>query len=283
MLKGLWEPMTRVWQQAQEQTSRQDAALGRTQATWAATLKSWQNILSVTSEPAGMEALMSVMHLAPDIMLKFSKTGFQGFINLQEQFSSRIENMEASTESFNFDELDREFLNHQRKLYEKEFRQVLNMPQLGLSRFYQERMLAAIDKFNLFQNALNEFLHTLYLPIEKSYRTLMNNVAQLAENDDLPGDAKAYYQMWIKILERQYMTLYKSPEYTQTLGDTLNAMNSWLLARQEVLTDALKTMPMVTQSDMREQYKEIYELKKEIKSIKKQFRTANFKPVKLKT
>ena len=47
---------------------------------------------------------------------------------------------------------------------------------------------------------------------------LQEKLADLADTDGLPEDSKAYYQMWIKILEGHYMALFKSSEYTQTMG-----------------------------------------------------------------
>ena len=160
---------------------------------------------------------------------------------------------------------------------------MLNIPQVGLSRVYQERALAAVDKYNLFQAALGEFVHQLYLPLEKSYRSLHEEVAQLAEAGQLPEDAKAYYQMWIKHLEGHYMTLYQSPEYTQALGKTLSALNGWAAARREVLADALQALPVVTHREMNELYREIYQLKKQVKGLNKQLKAQDVKPGKSQT
>ena len=39
------------------------------------------------------------------------------------------------------------------------------------------------------------------------------------KQESFPEDPKAYYQMWIKILEGHYMTLFQSPDYVKTLGE----------------------------------------------------------------
>jgi polyhydroxyalkanoate synthesis regulator phasin len=75
--------------------------------------------------------------------------------------------------------------------------------------------------------------------------------------------------MWLKILEGHYMTLFKSQEYTQALGKTLGSMEEFTMARQELLQDALQSLPVATDKDMDELYKELYELKKRIKQLEK--------------
>jgi polyhydroxyalkanoate synthesis regulator phasin len=75
--------------------------------------------------------------------------------------------------------------------------------------------------------------------------------------------------MWIKILEGHYMTLFQSKQYTETMAKTLDALNRFLSARNEVLQDALKLLPISTHRDMDEVNREIYLLKRRIRSLEK--------------
>jgi polyhydroxyalkanoate synthesis regulator phasin len=65
------------------------------------------------------------------------------------------------------------------------------------------------------------------------------------------------------------MTLFKSPEYSQTLGKTLNAMGEYTVARKKILEDVLQMLPVPTHSEVDELYKEIYLLKKRLKKLEK--------------
>ena len=65
------------------------------------------------------------------------------------------------------------------------------------------------------------------------------------------------------------MTLFKSKDYTSTLRKTLNAMGDYMIARHEFFQDMLQTLPVPTDRDMDDLYKEIYELKKKLKRIEK--------------
>jgi polyhydroxyalkanoate synthesis regulator phasin len=94
-------------------------------------------------------------------------------------------------------------------------------------------------------------------------------LAEMAEAGELPDDARAYYQMWIKILEGHYMTLFKSPEYAETMSQTLNALEDYKMTSSKVVEDILEMFPVPTQKDMDELYKEIYLLKKKIKALEK--------------
>jgi polyhydroxyalkanoate synthesis regulator phasin len=66
------------------------------------------------------------------------------------------------------------------------------------------------------------------------------------------------------------MTLFQSSEYTKTLNKTLHSMSEFSEAKKELLQDTLLYMlPVPTQKEMDELYKEIYLLKKRIKELEK--------------
>ena len=148
-------------------------------------------------------------------------------------------------------------------------KQFFNIPQLGLTRFYQENINQATDKFNQFQGSLCEFLHLLYLPVERSIKVMQDELTALAQKEPLPEDAKFYYNKWVKTLEGHYMTLFQSSEYMQCLGKTIDSLNHYVSARQSVLEDALKVLPVPTNTDMDDLSKEIYELKRRVRALEK--------------
>jgi hypothetical protein len=106
--------------------------------------------------------------------------------------------------------------------------------------------------------------------MEKSFQVLQEKLVALADEGNLPEDSKVYYQMWIKILEGHYMTLFQSTEYIQSLNKTLGSMSEFSDAKKDLLQDTLLyTLPVPTQKEMDELYKEIYVLKKRIRKLEK--------------
>jgi polyhydroxyalkanoate synthesis regulator phasin len=99
---------------------------------------------------------------------------------------------------------------------------------------------------------------------------MQEKLTQMAEAGELPDDSKAYYQMWIKILEGHYMTLFKSSEYVSAMSQTLNALENYKMTTEKVLEDILRMLPVPNQKDMDELYKEIYLLKKKVKALEKE-------------
>jgi len=276
----VWQTLTKTWPAfGQDGTAGSaGAAGGRLTDFLASNRKAWEATAKAFSEPGAMDALLKGLQTAPDLSLRFFKTSVDGFGELQRRWIERFKKLGAPSEPYGFTDLDTEFLNRWTDIYKKEFRQFLAVPQLGIMRFYQEKINQAVDKHSLFQAAMAEFLHLLFVPVEKSFMVMQEKLAELAEAGKLPDDSKRYYQMWIKILEGHYMTLFQSSDYVQTLGRTLDSLNGFLSARQEVLEDMLKLLPVPTHRDMDEINREIYLLKRRLRTLEKKLASSGSVP-----
>ena len=229
-------------------------------------LKSFSRMMS---EPESASAAANSFSALPEILLKMAGSGFDVAMQIQNHLMEKAGNIGKRTEAYNFDNLDQDVFKALTEIYEKELRQYLKIPPLGLTRFYQERFNELLDKHNLFETTLAEFLSILYLPMEKSFRVLQEKLQEMAEEGHLPGDTKESYGMWLKILEGHYMSLFKSKEYTDALHRTLNKLEDFLIAKNDAMRDFLQLMPVVTHRDMDDLYKEFHLLKKRVKELEK--------------
>ncbi len=242
---------------------------GRTQEALAAIQKTWRTLSSAMEEPQTLASIFAGIGAMPDILMRLARTGWGGLLELQGQWLEKAARLGQTSAAYNFDSLDAEAFRTWSEVYEKEFRQVLTLPQLGLTRGYQERFNQYLDKSNRFQAAMAEFLYLLYVPVEKAARVVQDELDLRAKEGGLPENPKDYYNMWVKILEGHYMTLFKSHDYTQALGKTLDAMGEYMIARKRIVEDALQTLPVPTHSEVDELYKELYLLKKRVKKLEK--------------
>lgn len=247
---------------------------GRLQESWKAGMRSLQVMVSSMQKPEAMEALFKGVGTVPQVQAKVLSAAWEAFFHLQEDWMARASRIGKSTTAYKFENLDQEAFKAWLEVYDKEFRHFLHVPQLGLTRFYQERGSKAVDKFNILQATMAEFISLLYLPVEKSLKVMQEELATMADRGNLPESSKDLYRMWIKALEGHYMTLFKSASYTHSLGKTLDAMSDFMVAKNEILQDALQVLPVATRKEMDELYREIYLLKKMVKELAKKNRSA---------
>ena len=229
-------------------------------------LKSFSRMMS---EPESASAAANLVSALPEILIKMARSGFDAAMQIQNHLMEKAGKIGKRTEAYNFDNLDQDVFKALTDVYEKELRQYLKIPPLGLTRFYQERFNELLDKHILFETTLAEFLSILYLPMEKSFKVLQEKLQEMAEQGHLPSEAKESYGMWLKILEGHYMNLFKSKEYTDALHRTLNKLEDFLIAKNDAMRDFLQLLPVVTHKDMDEMYKEFHLLKMRVKKLEK--------------
>jgi hypothetical protein len=119
------------------------------------------------------------------------------------------------------------------------------------------------------QSTVGEFMAVLFQPMERSFKVLQDKYLELAEKNELSDNAKDYYQLWIQILEKDYAGFFKSSEYLEALGKTTKSMADFKAKRDEIIQDLLADLPIPSERDMDELYKEIYRLKKRVRDLEK--------------
>ena len=230
-------------------------------------LKSFSVMMSETESAS---AAANSVNALPEILIKMAKSGFDAAVQIQNHLLEKTSRIGKHTEAYNFDNLDQEVFRALTDVYEKELRQYFKIPPLGLTRFYQERFNELLDKHNIFETTLAEFLSILYLPVEKSFKVLQEKLQQMADEGNLPKDARESYAVWLKILEGHYMTLFKSREYNDALHRTLNNLGDFIIARDQALNDILQFLPVVTHKDLDDLYREFHDLKKRVKALERE-------------
>ncbi|MDY0161743.1 poly(R)-hydroxyalkanoic acid synthase subunit PhaE [Desulfobotulus sp.] len=213
-------------------------------------------------DPADMSAQLEAVGRFMQVFQK--QTDF-----IQKRFMENTEKLGEVFEVMDSAGTGSDLLHAWQEIYEKEIRKIFHIPQVGLGREYQERMMAALDRFSLFHGNAIELLHFLYIPMEQSFLQMQKDLEKMVAEGRIPDDQEEYYRLWLQKLESHYMELFRSPEYTSVLGKTLAAMGEFKSAKDAIIEDSLQSFPIPTRSEMDELYKEIYALKRRIRELEK--------------
>lgn len=251
-----------------ESRSSHDAT-SKAQAAMSATVKNWQTLATAMATPESMSALFKGAGAMPEVLLKLAQTSMGSVVELHQKMVQRFGRMGKSVEAYQFEDIEENINRLWTDIYEKEFRQFFHIPQLGLTRTYQERAGEAADKYNLFQSNLNEFLRMLSLPFSHALQVMQDKLGQMAEKGELTDDTKFYYNMWVKVLEGHFMTLFQTPEYIDTLTRTINSLANYTAARDAAVEDLFGLLPVAKKSDMADMARELYEVKKRLRELEK--------------
>ena len=249
---------------------RDRGASERVRTSVEAALKNWEALSAAMSAPESMQSLFKGAGAMPEMLAKLAQSSFSGLLEIQQKIVERASHMGDHVDAYAFTDIDENLFRTWTDLYEKEFSRFFQIPKLGLVREYQERITQAMDAYNRHQATTNEFLRLLALPVSRSFGVLQEQVTELAEKGELPEDGRTYYDMWIKVLEGHYMTLFQTPEYVETLARTLSSLSAFQTARDAMVEDMLSGLPVPVQSEIDELYEEVHRLKRRLRVLEKE-------------
>jgi polyhydroxyalkanoate synthesis regulator phasin len=263
MKPGAFSPRTDSAPQSDTSQARAD----RIRASVETALQNWQHFSGALSDPDAMGALLKGAGAMPEVLAHLAMTGLCGFVETQQKILDQANRLGEHIDAQTFTQVDENFFRSWTEMYEQEISRFLQIPKLGLVREYQERISQAADTYNRFQVTLNEFLHLLSVPVSRSFSVLQEQVSELADKGELPEDGKAYYDMWVKVLEGHYMTLFQTPEYMEVLGKTLSSLTAYQQARNAVVEDMIGNLPIPSRTEIDSLYQEVHRLKRRLRQL----------------
>ncbi|MCB9495063.1 MAG: hypothetical protein H6681_06435 [Desulfobacteraceae bacterium] len=237
---------------------------------WSLSVKSWESFLSSLKNPDESFLSEKSMEERRKTLEKIMNAMSESFRIFHEKSMEQAEAVKNNFTNMDFNRIDKELFKKFESFYEKELSRILGMPQVGLGREYQEKIAGTLDKFNLFNAAVIEFIYFLYLPMEKTFILMQKDMEKMIAEGKLPENSEEYYNMWLKKLEAHYMAMFHSNEYISVMAKALENMAQFKSARDSVLEDVVSSMPIPTKSEIDEMYKELSDLKRTVKRLEKE-------------
>lgn len=247
----------------------------RTYKTWKTGLKNLTTFIEMITRQDNREAVSEAMVTFFEFLTQITGDSSENILEFQSQLLDSISRIGEHTRAYNFDDIDQHIFESFRKLYNTEFKKYLYIPKLGLPRFHIERISVLIDKYNIYYSYLNELIYLFFVPLEKTNRIMQSKIDEMMTQKDFAADSGRLYNEWIKMLEGHYMKLLQSGEYTGTLKNTINALADYRKSKNEVVCLFLKNLPIPTNREMDDIYKELYMMKKQIKELAHQLDQIN--------
>jgi polyhydroxyalkanoate synthesis regulator phasin len=270
MAEDFGKNMASAWPGGQDTTEpKAESGTGPAAKLFEEFLKPWKASLDALGQPGPTAVPFGELNRFPEVFMQFAQTAWKGYSETIFQVMQQVDRAGKTVSAVGLEDLKIDTMRAWSEIYAKEIRRFFNIPALGLSRFYQERTNRMMDTYTLFQSTFTEFVQLCYVPVEKSMAITQEKIAELAEKGELPKDSKGYYQLWLKHLEAHYLNLFRSPEYIQAMEKTLNTLETFVTARREFLNDLLQFLPVPTQREMDDLYRELYRLKKKVAGLEK--------------
>lgn len=259
-----------VFKQQEEPGAAGDGDRFKTYKTWETSFANFASMLRLMTLPENQEAMMKGASALSETMIQATGDYLDYISEFQSQLVHTLGKISDHTTAYNYDDLDHRAFESFRELYRTELQKYLHIPKLGLPRQFHEQLSQLADRSNIFSSHLTELLFLFVLPFENTNRDMQERTRQMLERGEFAADAKQLYNEWIRVLEGHFMELLKSPEYTRVLNNTISSLASYKDVKNKLINSFLKELQVPTNHEMDAVYRDLYEMKKQIKELSRQ-------------
>ena len=162
-----------------------------------------------------------------------------------------------------------ESINFYWNIYEKTFGRFLQSPTLGYTREFNHLLLGGFDSWINFYKASFDYQLVLLNVWAKAFDELMRELAASEGKSRTIQNWRQFLQVWSSLFDRIFAETFRSQDTVEIQGKFLNAALTYRLHQQQLMEVFLKMNDLPTRSEVDEVHRSIYEMRKEIKSLKK--------------
>ncbi|WP_027624861.1 poly(R)-hydroxyalkanoic acid synthase subunit PhaE [Clostridium lundense] len=154
--------------------------------------------------------------------------------------------------------------------YDKTFSKFLNSPALGINRELLEKQFEGLDTFIKYTTILGEFSATILSVAKETAEQIFKNYMEMMKNGTQPKTFKEFYEYWSKENENAYEKLFNTDDFSKLIAEVVDSSMKFKMKCDNLMEEYIGLMPIPTKSEMNSLYKTVYELKRELKNVKKE-------------
>ena len=159
-------------------------------------------------------------------------------------------------------------------VYQTAYKQTLGRlatsPNLGLTREFNAHLMEGFDAFTALSVAGAEYQAVVAETWEAAFKQFTEDLAELAEKGEKIENVRDLVTLWTRGAENIFLEAFRTERYTLAQGKFLNANMEYRISQRRIMEEYLEAFDMPTRSEVDEAHRRIYELRKEVKALKKQ-------------
>jgi class III poly(R)-hydroxyalkanoic acid synthase PhaE subunit len=153
--------------------------------------------------------------------------------------------------------------------YERTFGRCLESPSLGHTRELSQDLIKGFHVWVDSRRASFEYQVLLAEAWGRAFEQYVRELVSLAEKGEPVQSLRQLLYVWIDVIEDVFTGLFRSEEYLQRQTQVVNTLTAYRLIERHLVEAFSKTSHLPTRSELDEAYKRIYELRREVRELKK--------------
>ncbi len=154
-------------------------------------------------------------------------------------------------------------------LSNEEIEKYLNSPAIGLTREYIETIKQVIKNYIDYLKQMKIFEKEVTEKGKESYEEFVKEIFELIKKGETLEEFDKIFKKWVDINETIFQEYFRSEEFTDFLSKYSKTSAKLRKSLDKYTYEVLKNSNIATKTELDRAYKDIYILKKEIKTLKK--------------
>jgi len=152
------------------------------------------------------------------------------------------------------------------------FTDLADIPSIGVMREHQAKILRAFDAFIDMRKIMFTFNKMTMGAMNKSVETVMAALVEKSKKGEAIQSVRDLNRLWLDSADKVFTEMYASEEYLAAQRQLSSAGMTYKIMQHDVVEMALKNLNLPTRSELDDAYKTLYELRKDVKALKKALR-----------
>jgi len=165
--------------------------------------------------------------------------------------------------------LNRLFTMGQDEFQATAFTSLADIPSVGVTREHQAKILRAFDAFVDLRKVMLEFNQITVGALNKAVENVMEKLVAMSEKGEKIKTVRDLNRLWLDSADEVFTRMYASEEYLELQRKLSTTGMTYKIMQQDVIEMVLKGLNLPTRRELDDAYKTLYELRKEVKALKK--------------
>ena len=211
--------------------------------------------------PDGATSFMQKPMELMDTCVHYYKQTMEPWLQIDENILKRIGEGDASAYIDFFKEINAK--------YEETFSKYFNMLGMGLNREANEDYMKAVNAYNKCMFSAGEVMAEVMNSCSQGAKDMVEKFQKDIAEGKAPSTFREFYDLWYNATEGQLVKLLETDEFARSFDDFSDKYSQYLSAMNKVYERMLAGLPIPTNTDMKALYKTVYDLRKDVRDLKR--------------
>ncbi len=162
-----------------------------------------------------------------------------------------------------------DFFKEYQKKYEEEIEKYFTILGFGLNRESNADYMKAMNQWNKAMISMGELMAVINKTAQESFTQIGEKVQSILEEGQTLTTFQDFYKVWYTVTEDAFEKLLSTDEFAKVFDDFADRYSQFMIAQNKVYERMLSGLPIPTNTDMKALYKTVYDLRKDVRDLKK--------------